>query len=126
MRKLTNLLLIALLMSGLTFVGCSDDDDSNPTSYTEDDIVGTWKMTAMKLNGTDIDMTYVPEYLFTFNDDGTGTQSIMGIEGPITWTLEDDNKVIVLDTIEFIVSGNKMTWTEVVDEDTTIRTFTKQ
>ncbi len=73
MKKLFSLML--LLATILTFTACSDDDDE-PDAGIKENIVGTWKGTAAKIDGSWIDITEYPYnhslgFSATFYDDGT-------------------------------------------------------
>ena len=61
--KKTLFLLITILM--ISFIGCSDDDDSE----YRDAIIGTWELTQIEFGGG---WTSIPRRTYaTFNSDGT-------------------------------------------------------
>lgn len=61
--KKTLFLLITILM--ISFIGCSDDDDSE----YKDAIIGTWELTQIEFGGG---WTSIPRRTYaTFNSDGT-------------------------------------------------------
>ena len=65
-----------MLLSVITFAACSsdDDDDNNSTTITETELIGTWDMTQVTVNGKSAplngtayitfssDKTYQPEF----------------------------------------------------------------
>ncbi|NQU06494.1 MAG: lipocalin family protein [Calditrichaeota bacterium] len=138
MRKLTNLLLVILLFSGFTLIGCLDDDDSNPSSSSSD-LVGIWSLTGISLNGIDIPVDEFGEMTITFNDNGTGSYVDEDHESSsFTWSVSGGKLMTtedgVTDTVDYSVSGNTLivTVTDIDDSDSTateeimIMTFTKQ
>ncbi|MBQ3409398.1 MAG: hypothetical protein IJH12_09375 [Clostridia bacterium] len=67
MKKITSVIsLVAILMVVLTFSGCGNEKQKEE-KYT---LVGSWKLEA------DTDLVYI----YTFNDDGTGSYSYYGSE----------------------------------------------
>jgi hypothetical protein len=138
MRKLTNLLLVVLLVSGFTLVGCLGDDDDNPSSSSSD-LIGTWSLTAMSENGDNIPPEYFGEVTVTINDGGTGTVIEDGVTSNFTWSVSGNKLTVTEDgetrIMDFSVSGNTLTLTfrEIYGDDSTgteefimIQTFTKQ
>ncbi|MBT3233085.1 MAG: hypothetical protein HN356_09735 [Calditrichaeota bacterium] len=111
MQKLTNTLLLALLITAFVFVGCSkvdnpsaayttdsdpdlnlingfpdgDEKDRTPIPSVED-LYGTWILEEVYSNKMQDE---VPDVIFTFNDDGSGQISKAGEAQEMNWALNE-------------------------------------
>ena len=106
-------LFVAVLCLG--FVSCSDDDD-----FEENDIIGSWSIIEVyeKWNedgdeDEDTDIYGEGKWIYTFNNDGTGTE------------VEYDGNYTYRDNFTWsLKSGNKLTLTFTEGSDTNSFTFT--
>lgn len=86
MKKI--LLMMMLLLTAFTFAACSSDDDDsdNDVLISETELVGTWNMTQITVNGQTVPLNgyaYV-----TFNSDKTYHIVFMDYDYEGTWKLE--------------------------------------
>ncbi len=131
------ILILAFLVSAITFTSCSSDDDSP----AQDPIIGKWKVTKVEKNGVERELSCNDEGITEFKSDGTYTtedyegddsgncQLSNTLKG--TWEkLSANNYNLKLDNsnIEDVVTlnGNTFSLTDVNGDDTWVTTFTKQ
>lgn len=90
MARFTRFSLIALLLVSLVFVGCSDDSDdaSGPTS---DDIVGTWDLSQLRIDGQ---LVGNAAETIKFNSDGTGVLEKATGNTNFNWSFSDGRLVV--------------------------------
>jgi len=108
MKKLTNPLLIALLITGFAFSGCSkvdsptgqdinpasvpqlnspgDDKEENRMNLTPADLIGTWTLTEIFPNKAEQE---VCDLTYSFEEGGSGQISKEGEELNIHWSLNE-------------------------------------
>ena len=107
--------MFSILMMGLFVISCSNDDDSSDNNNV-DRIVGTWKVSDVKLNGLSVyfvlsqmqeaacileteiqannDYTAVIK-TYMQNPDSTNIDCLAGPEETGTWTKQEDDTYIV-------------------------------
>lgn len=85
MKKYLFFLWVALMVTSLVFISCSDDDDNQ---YSQA-IVGKWKITAVKMSqsGNYINWPFKTTYA-TFKSDGTYYGSGYFGTGSGTWSIK--------------------------------------
>lgn len=95
-KKIVSVICVMMIaLSALAFTGCGSKGGS---------IVGQW---VYKLGDS--------EYVYTFNDDGTGSYSAWGIEAKFTYEDDGENVTILYDgttlsqTYGYKVDGKKLT-----------------
>ncbi|MCF7809471.1 lipocalin family protein [bacterium] len=134
-------LLPVVLLSLVLISGCLTDDESDPAPGSE--LHGTWQLVELNVNGMIYGGSLIPEWIMTFNDDGTGNADIDNYmipypsSGPFNWSVNgnilkisnENNETIEM---EYSVTGNCCITTLLYDynsdgnEDTIILTFEKQ
>lgn len=127
-------ILFLFLAISLAFVSCDKDDDVN---FDTDNIIGSWESSRVEINGvyeataSALMQAFLPEY--TFNADGSGTETTIFGAIDITWTLTEakvltisyDSDVDIFDLEE--LTSSKFVYTEVDEEDDEIKcTYTKK
>lgn len=77
-----------MLLTVITFAACSsdDDDDNNSTSITETELIGTWDMTQITVNGKSAPLNGTA--YITFSSDKTYHIVFMDYDYEGTWKLE--------------------------------------
>lgn len=78
-----------MLLTVITFAACSsddDDDDNNSTSITETELIGTWDMTQITVNGKSAPLNGTA--YITFSSDKTFHIVFMDYDYEGTWKLE--------------------------------------
>ena len=97
--------LLALVVTSLAFVSCSDDDDDNQYNSA---IVGTWKITEVKTSqsGSYMDWPFKTTYA-SFKSDGTYYGSGYFGTGSGTWSIKGN-------TVNTYVGGKLYTSYEII------------
>lgn len=80
--------MLTMLLSVITFAACSsdDDDDNNSTSITETELIGTWDMTQVTVNGKSAPLNGTAYIIFS--SDKTYHIVFMDYDYEGTWKLE--------------------------------------
>lgn len=80
--------MLTMLLSVITFAACSsdDDDDNNSTSITETELIGTWDMTQVTVNGKSAPLNGTAYIIFP--SDKTYHIVFMDYDYEVTWKLE--------------------------------------
>lgn len=80
--------ILMMMLSIITFAACSsdDDDDNNSTSITETELIGTWDMTQVAVNGKSAPLNGTA--YITFSSDKTYHIVFMDYDYEGTWKLE--------------------------------------
>lgn len=100
MKNFTNLLLITVLLAGFGSIGCEDD---NPSGPSRSDLVGTWSLDKLFINGEEEETWNLT---YTFLADGTGNTNDDGNINNFTWSVSGNTISINEDgaTVEMTVS----------------------
>lgn len=78
---------LIMLVTVFAFAACGDDDDDNGgATITESELVGTWNMNSVIVNGTNQSL-YSTSYI-TFNSDHTYHLVFLDYDYVGTWTLK--------------------------------------
>jgi len=126
-------LLILFLAISLAFVSCDKDE----IDFDTDNIIGSWASSRVEVNGvyeataSALLQAFLPEY--TFNEDGTGTETTIFGNIDITWTLTEAKALTISTnsdsdtyTLEELTS-TKFIYKDVDEEDTELTiTYTKK
>ena len=125
--KLTVTILMTIIIIGFFFVSCADNvEHSAPTGITENDIIGTWKLTGVTTDTVATPDNQIPSYRLEFIEDGAGIQYYQGVETTFEWSLNNDQINSSLWTYAGVVSNNTVTYTFDEEDYTIVHIFTKQ
>ncbi len=77
--------LALLFVASFLMFGCN--------KLTQKNIIGTWNLTAAKVNGQEYPLAG-QTWVVTFNDDQTGTSNLNGNSSNMVWSLDEDAQTI--------------------------------
>ncbi|MCK5028070.1 MAG: hypothetical protein KAR57_00445 [Bacteroidales bacterium] len=127
-------LLFLFLAISIAFVSCDKEDEN---VFDADNIIGSWECSRVEVNGvyeataSAFMQALLSEY--TFNEDGSGTETILSIPIDITWTLttakvltiSTDSDVDIYNLEEF--TDSKFVYKSIDENDTELTvTYTKK
>ena len=106
-KSLISILLVFTVLLAISLVGCGKNDNAK-------EIVGNWK-----------NDTYIPgyEFVYTFNEDGTGNYNSAGTDMPFKYEISGKNISILYDgddvplDTEFEINGNVLNVKDSNNED---------
>ena len=135
LKKLITLLSVCVL-AVIAAVGCKNSDTEEATTKEAASIVGTWKVNLDEMEGAedaedmeDAGISFNLDILYTFEDDGTGSVTALGMTVDFEYAIEG-NKLSLTMTVDgetetesgtFKLEGDKLTlYTEGDEEDVTV------
>jgi hypothetical protein len=138
-KKLHQLVLLFVIIA---LSGCLGDEASNPVA-SGSELYGTWQLVKLNVNGMIYGGSIIPDWIMTFNDDGTGTADVddymipYPISGPFDWSVNGNILTILNETdetfeMEYTITESYCITTLLYDYnsdgavDTIILTFEKQ
>jgi len=130
MRKI----LLLLLAVTFAFASCDKDDEN---VFDVDNMIGSWESSRVEVNGvyeefsSSLYVAFLPEY--TFNEDGTGTETNIFGAYDFTWTLTEA-KVLTISTESDVdtytleeFTDSKFVYKTIEEDDTELTvTYTKK
>jgi len=136
-KKSINIFTAWFLIIGFLFIGCLGNDDDSPSAIPGSELIGSWDITGMTVNGTIVPDMFLPDWTTTFNGDNTGSHEIDGRKEDFEWSVSGDELTLTdedgeSETVKYSVSGKICTITtqdyfdEDDDIDTIVITFEKQ
>ncbi|MCF7809472.1 hypothetical protein K9N50_00640 [bacterium] len=125
--KSTITILLSVIIADFLFVSCADNvNHSAPTGITENDIVGTWKLTGVTTDTIETPEDIIPNYRLEFADEGVGIQYYQGLATPFEWSLINNQINSSIWVYAGVVTDNTITYTFGEEDYTITQVFTKQ
>ncbi len=137
MKKLTLILMIAIVSA--TLLACSSDDDNNSENNQEVALIGTWIKQTSLLNGNQVTSQDIVEFtsdnrtIFTYKSSGANGADVLETG---KWSKDNNNLIITWDDADQGSEVYKLEITELTEttlkwntiisgEGTLVETFTK-
>ena len=125
--KSTITILLTTVLAGFFISGCADSTNhSAPTGITENDVVGTWKLTAVTTDTVVATADQIPSYRLEFAEEGAGIQYYRGLASPFEWSLVNNQINASIWVYAGVVTDNVITYTFGEEDYTIFQVFTKQ